>query len=90
MFGFAMQNHCDQPYIFKMENNTLKESYEFTKDMIGVDRPVDPETDEVMDAQETLGACLGFQILRTKMQGAPDNIELVLIDDEGEEALPFP
>lgn len=43
-----------------------------------------------MDAQETLGACLGFQILRTKMQGAPDNIEIVLIDDEGEEVLPFP
>ena len=73
-----------------MENNTLKECYEFTNSMIGVDRPIDPETDEVMDAQETLGACLGFQILRTKMQGAPDNIEIVLIDDEGEEALPFP
>ena len=60
MLGFAMQNHCDQPYIFKIQDKVLLECYEFTNSIVQVDRPVDPATDEVMDAQETLGACLGF------------------------------
>ncbi len=55
-----MQNHCDQPYIFKIQDKVLLECYEFTNSIVGVDRPVDPATDEVMDAQDSLGACLGF------------------------------
>lgn len=88
MIGFAMQNHCDQPYMFKVENGNLKECYELTKNNQFIDRPI--VDDEVMEPVDTLGACLGFQMLRTRMAGVPENIKMTLIEDEGEENLPYP
>ena len=41
-----------------------------------------------MDAQETLGVCLGFQMLKTR--GVKETLTMTLIADEGEEELPYP
>ena len=71
MIGLAMMNHGDQPYMFKLSGGDLKECYELTSKNQFINRPVDPDTDDVMDPSETLGACLGFQILRTSMAGVP-------------------
>ena len=90
MFGFAMQNHCDQPYMFKIEQGKLKEGYELTILNQFIYRPLDPETDEIMEPADTLGECLGFQMLRTRMVGVPEKLEMTLLSEEGEEELPYP
>ena len=85
-----MMNHAQAPFMFKLENKDLKECYELTSLNQFINLPIDPDTDDVLDAQDALGACLGFQVLRTKMEGAPSVVNMTLIEDEGDESLPFP
>lgn len=90
VIGMAMQSHADQPHQFKIKDGKLEEYYELITKNQFINRPNDPETDEVMDAIDTLGLCLGFKFLRTKMHGAPESINYQIIIDEGPEDLPYP
>ena len=48
-----------------------------------------PEKDGmILDPEESLGACLGFQMLRTKIRGNEPTIEINLLGEE--ETLPQP
>ena len=38
----------------------INECYELTKNNQFIDRPFEPGTEDVMEAVDTLGACLGF------------------------------
>ena len=86
--GIAMQNQGDCPFFICLSEGSLKECYELTSKNTFLNRPcVDGEP---MDAMETLGACLGFDFLRTRMAGVSETLTMTLIDDEGEEDLPYP
>lgn len=87
--GIAMQNHSDCPYFICLSDGDLKECYELTSKNTFINRPID-ENDEPMECSDTMGACLGFEMLRTKMAGVDEIWSQTLIDDEGEEDLPYP
>jgi len=46
--------------MFKVKDGDLAECYELTSANQLINRPMIPGTDEYMEPQETLGACLGF------------------------------
>ena len=48
--GLAMQNHADCPYLFKIDGSGLKECYELTSKSQLINRPIDEDSGDVMDA----------------------------------------
>ena len=85
-----MQNHSDQPHQFKIVDGKLDRYFELMNWNQFINRPNEPGTEDVMEATDTLGLCLGFKFLRTKMQGAPEKLNKLIIIDEGDEDLPYP
>jgi len=82
MLVFAQMNHCDTPYMFRIADGTLDQCYEFTSlNKPLVIRPKD-DSGDLMSPQDTLGACLGFTLHKTKISGAPETIEIMLTDEE--------
>ena len=86
----VMQNHESQPHQFKIVNGKLDRSFELMNWNQFIDRPYEPDTEDFMEPTDTLGLCLGFKMLRTKMQGAPERIDKLIVIDEGDENLPYP
>ena len=82
--GLAMMNHTDMPFLYSLQHNRLEEGYEILAlgKVPHVNRP------EGMDARETLGCCLGFSFMQTKLGGAPAEIDIQLSDEI--ENLPWP
>ena len=83
MYGIAMMNHQDQPYLFKIDQGKLQLCYDLTSNCQFINRPKD-EDGNMMDPQETLGACLGCQLFTTKVAGLPEKITFQLLDEEEE------
>ena len=79
----AMQNHADHPYYFLVKDGDLSDCCEFTgMTCPNISRPKCKDGEDMMSAQDTLGACLGFTLLQSKLKGAPDLINITLHEEE--------
>ena len=70
LLGMVMSSHIDSPYLFDISGGKLNKCMEYTS----LNKPIidRPEVDGgPMDAQETLGNCLGFGLLTATMASAP-------------------
>ena len=82
MIVIAQMNHIDQPFYLHIKNNKLIECYQDTESkMPSIFRPKD-QNGETLDAVSTLGCCLGFTLLMSKLENAPDTFEVTLAEEE--------
>ena len=75
-------NHADSPFYVLIKGGKLHQAYEeinFNKPFVS--RPRDAN-DDVFEARDTLGACLGFAILKTQLANGPKNVSIKLFEEE--------